>query len=119
MSGTDPSTTGRRLPLLLLPLAAVALVACAGSAELHALVAESPRRLDVDTIQVEVECADDVEVEIDPAGGEAGVPLVTIRGRPRAGRCRIPVRIPVPAEATVFEDAASGMVVRIDEARRP
>lgn len=118
MSGTAPSTTGRHLPFLL-PLFSAALVACTGPAEPHALVADSPHRIDAETVEVEVECADDVEARVDLDAGEARVPLVTIRGRPRAGRCRIPIRLPLPADATVFEDAASGMVVRVDDAPQP
>jgi len=110
-------------------VAAPSLGGCSRAHERTALVATSPRWLGVDRIEVEVECAARVEASVRPGAGHDGLPLVTVWGEPRAGRCRVPVALDLPAGTERIDDAASGMVVdlpprpepgaRTDRARRP
>lgn len=90
-------------------------VACTSVGRTH-LAIESPRRVDPDTVEVMVECAERVDATVEPGAGVHGLPLVTITGEPRTGRCRVPVRLDLPVEVTAVEDSTTGMVVDLVEA---
>lgn len=111
-----PAASRRRLrrPTKCLTLVALLVVSgCGAKAGRTALVANEPQRLGNGQVQVMVECASSVEATVRAGAGVEALPLVTIWGRPRAGRCQIPVRLDLPPETTRFDDAASGMVINI------
>lgn len=76
-----------------------------------ALALEDPTWAGPERVIGFVECAEDVRVRVEPGAGVEGLPLVTVSGRPKLGRCRPAVVVDVPAGTTRLEDAASGTVV--------
>lgn len=62
-------------------------------------------------LRLDTECAEVSEASVEPGAGVDGVPLVTVWGRPRVGRCRTELVVPVPSGTTRIEDAATGRVV--------
>lgn len=109
-----PLSPARRTAALTVFVLALS-VACTSVGPTH-LAIESPRRIDPDTVEVMVECAERVEATVEPGAGVHGLPLVTITGEPRTGRCRVPVRLDLPAAVTAVEDSTTGMVVDLIEA---
>lgn len=76
-----------------------------------ALALADPRWDGPQRIIVTVECAQDVVAQVEPGAGTEGLPLVTIDGRPKVGRCRPEVALDIPAGTTRVEDAATGTVI--------
>ena len=95
----------------------VLMVGCGPSDDLTALAVDHPRWIAVgpgeqgSSLRLVTECADVVEVSVEPEAGVEGLPLVTVWGHPRLGRCRPEVVVTVPAGTTRFEDGTTGMVV--------
>lgn len=90
---------------------------CGPSEERIALAVENPQWVTVadgsegPSLRFDTECADVAEISLEPGAGVDGVPLVTVWGRPRTGRCRTEVTVTVPPGTTRVEDATTGMVV--------
>lgn len=93
------------------------VVGCGASEERIALAVEHPQWITVAngpqgaSLRFDTECADVAEISVEPGAGVDGVPLVTVWGRPRTGRCRPEVVVTVPPGTTRVEDATTGMVV--------
>ncbi|MEO6989285.1 MAG: hypothetical protein ABI239_11635 [Aquihabitans sp.] len=94
----------------------VLLFGCGPSEDPTALAVEHPQWVaaaseDGPSLRFDTECADVSKATVEAAGGVEGIPLVTVWGRPRMGRCRTEVVVTVPAGTARIEDAATGMVV--------
>ena len=100
----------------------VLLVGCGPSEARTALAIEHPSWVTVgsdaegSTLRFVTECADVVEVSVQPDVGVDGLPRVTVWGHPRIGRCRPEVVVVVPAGTTRLEDGTTGMVVDLPSA---
>lgn len=93
------------------------MVGCGPSEDGTALAVEHPQWI-ADTsggegsaLRFDTECADVSKAIVETGGGVDGMPLVTVWGRPRLGRCQTEVVVTVPVGTTRIEDAATGMVV--------
>jgi hypothetical protein len=87
------------------------VVGCGAEQPRTALVATEPRWVDASRVEVRVECATEVTSTVQPGAGVDGLPLVTVWGHPKAGRCTVPVTLDLPPGTARIDDAASGMVV--------
>ncbi len=76
-----------------------------------ALALEDPTWAGTQRVVGSVECADDVQVRVEPGTGTEGLTLVTATGRPKVGRCRVAAVIDLPPGTTRIEDAATGTVI--------
>ena len=95
----------------------VLMIGCGPADDRTALAVDHPRWVTVgsgdegSSLRFVTECADVDEVLVEPEAGVDGLPLVTVWGHPRVGRCRPEVEVTVPAGTTRLEDGTTGMVV--------
>lgn len=92
------------------------VVGCGPPEDTTALAVEHPQwvagpGVEGPSLSVDTECADISTSTVEIDAGVDGVPLVTVWGHPRVGRCRIEVVVTVPEGTTRIEDAATGMVI--------
>ncbi len=76
-----------------------------------ALAVRSARWSERGDLVLTVECAELDTVDVEPGAGVDDLPLVTIWGRPKFGRCAPSVAVALPSGTTSIDDAATALVV--------
>lgn len=89
----------------------IGLTGCGADEDRTALAVRSTRWNERGELAVTVECAEVAGREVRPGAGVEGLPLVTLWGRPKIGRCRTEVTLPLPDGTSRIDDAATGKVV--------
>ena len=115
---TKPFTRRVALPSVAALSAAAWLSACGGPAPRTALAIEDAHWTARGTLVVTTECADDVEVEVGADHGGSDLMEVTLWGRPRVGRCRPSLEVPLDpgvraTRPSQVVDGTTSMVVDI------
>ena len=101
--------------LALAGLTAAGLVGCGADDGRTALAVRHAEVVDGGLL-VETECSTDLTAEVGPDHGGSGLPEVTVWGRPRTGRCRSTIRVPITDPPTMFVDGTTSEVVRAGRA---
>lgn len=98
-------------------VAALALTGCGGGEEHVALTIQKAERPH-GTVELTVECATDIEVDLRPDPAGSGLEQVTVWGNPKMGTCR-PDASSNDIAGDRFVDGATSQVVTVEDSCLP